>query len=45
MTHQGPGSQQGILESQGIDLEGHIVDVNEVDAQCGRHADAPRAKA
>ena len=45
MAHQGPGSQQGILESQGIDLEGHIVDVNEVDAQCGRHADAPGAEA
>ena len=45
MTHQGPRSQQGILERQGIDLEGHVVDVNEVDAQRGRHADSSGAEA
>ena len=44
MTHQGAWSQQGILESQGIDLEGDIVDVQEVDPQSSSHADPPRAE-
>ena len=32
MTHQDAGRQQGVLEGQSIDLQWHVVDVNEVDA-------------
>lgn len=39
VAHEHAGGHEGILERQGIDLQGHIVDVNEVDAQRGCHAD------
>ena len=44
VAHQYAGGQQSVLEGQRIDLQRHIVDVYEVDAQGGRHPDAARAK-
>lgn len=45
VAHENAGRQQSVLEGQGIDLERHIVDVDEVDTQGGGHADAAGAEA
>ena len=44
MAPEDAWGHQCILEGQGIDLQRHTVDVNEVDAQCGCHADAARTQ-